>query len=48
MDNTNFMIGEFKPLCGVGQESAKGTYAGSGGWLGMEFAKSKNRKRFSV
>ena len=53
MDNTNFLIGEFNPLYGHGQESAKDTSAGCGVWLGDEFHKSiggtrENPKLFSV
>ena len=48
MDNTNFLIGEFRPLCKVGEHTESGTRAGSGSWLGHEFAKSIGGKPYPV
>ena len=41
MDNTNFLIGEFRPL-------TENTLEGSGYWLGNEFYKSIGEKSFPV
>ena len=48
MDNTNFLIGEFRPLCKVYEKTESGTRAGGGDWLGMEFFKSIGRKPYPV
>ena len=48
MDSSNFMIGQFNPLCKAWAESKSGTKAGGGGWLGKEYFKSIGEKPYSV
>ena len=48
MDNSNFMIGEFNPLCEALTKTLKGTYVGGGRWLGSEYFKSIGEKPYSV
>jgi len=42
MDNQNFLIGEFNPLCKALAKTKSGTWVGGGAWLGKEFLKSIN------
>ena len=48
MDNTNFLVGELRPMCGGMEEDEDGTYVGSGIWLGESYFKSIGEKPFSV
>ena len=40
MDNSNFLMGEFRPVCDPSAKSASGSYHGCGEWLGDEFYES--------
>ena len=48
MDNSNFLVGEFNPLCDPNNKSESGSYLGGGRWLGSEFYKSIGKKCFPV
>ena len=48
MDSSNFMIGQFNPLCVAYKKSKSGSFAGGGGWLGIEYFKSIGKKPYSV
>ena len=48
MDNTNFLVGELRPLCGRWEKDEDGNYVGSGMWLGRSYHKSIGYKPYSV
>ena len=48
MDNTNFLVGELRPMCGKWDKDEDGNLFGSGRWLGHSYCKSIDRKLYSV